>query len=288
MSLTAADIKNKQFNTKMRGYDREEVDNFLNDVLSTVNELNTKIESLQDSLKSNEEQLKYFTELKDSLNKSILVAQEAADKVKNNAKKESDIMVREAQKQATDIVSEANAKANQVVEDTANETQKLTTETNDLKKQTRIFRQRLQVMLESQLEVVKSSDWDDLLATDDLSKYDEIQRILGTHLDSDSGNSVESSTTADSQPAAVDFTPADYNADENQADTNAAPEAADQNQAPSSDANSDESSVQQATQTESNADSTDQPTNDQPQDPQQGQQGQTVVIFPDSDESNHN
>ena len=104
-------------------------------------------------------------------------------------------MIREAQKQATDIVSTANEKANQVIENSTEETRKLTTETNDLKKQTRIFRQRLQVMLESQLEVVKSDEWDKLLANDDLDKYDEIQKILGTQLDSDSSQSVESTTT---------------------------------------------------------------------------------------------
>lgn len=275
MSLTAADIKNQQFDTKMRGYDREEVDQFLSDVLSTVNELNTKIESLQDSLKSNEEQLKYFTELKDSLNKSILVAQEAADKVKNNAKKESDIMVKEAQKQANDIVSEANAKANSVIDQTAEETQKLTTETNDLKKQTRIFRQRLQVMLESQLEVVKSSDWDDLLATDDLSKYDEIQRILGSHLDSDSDNSVESSATAQSA-APVDFAPAS----DDDANADADDQAADASQANGDDVANSATAQDDAAPT-ANTDSSLSGQDDQAA----GQQpGQTVVIFPDSDD----
>ena len=142
--------------------------------------------------------------MKDSLNKSILVAQEAADKVKNNAKREADIMIREAQKQATDIVSEANDKSNQVIEDAANSTKKLTSETNDLRKQTRIFRQRLQVMLESQLEVIKSNEWDKLLENDDLSKYDEIEKILGSRLDSSSATSVESTATTVSEEQPVE------------------------------------------------------------------------------------
>lgn len=192
MSLTVEDINNKRFDNKMRGYNPSEVNEFLRQVANDYQALLAKNYELTETIKANEEKLKYFTDLKDSLNKSILVAQEAADKVKNNARREADIMIREAQKQATDIVSEANAKANQVVENSADETRKLTTETNDLKKQTRIFRQRLQVMLESQLEVVKSKDWDDLLANDDLSRYDEIQKILGSGLDNHSTNSVES------------------------------------------------------------------------------------------------
>ncbi len=197
MTVSAEDITNKTFDTKMRGFNQSEVRDYLNEVAQTVQELNEKNRELSEMVKANEEKLKYFTDLKDSLNKSILVAQEAADKVKNNAKKEAEIMVREAQKQATDIVSEANEKANAVIEECTNSTRKLTTETNDLKKQTRIFRQRLQVMLESQLEVVKSNDWDELLANTDMSDFTEIQKILGNKVDNAQQSSVNSDTTLD-------------------------------------------------------------------------------------------
>lgn len=204
MTVTADDINNKSFDTKMRGYNQSEVKEFLNQVAETVQALNDKNRELSEMVKANEEKLKYFTDLKDSLNKSILVAQEAADKVKNNAKKEAEIMVREAQKQATDIVSEANEKANAVVEQSTNSTRKLITETNDLKKQTRIFRQRLQVMLESQLEVVKSNDWDELLSNSDMSDFTEIQKILGNKVDNDQATSVNSDTTTDSSTSSSD------------------------------------------------------------------------------------
>ncbi|MDM8266933.1 DivIVA domain-containing protein [Limosilactobacillus pontis] len=222
MGLTIDQINNQDFSTKMRGYNQDEVKAFIQEVSQTVQELTEKNNALQETVKADEEKLKYFTELKDSLNKSILVAQEAADKVKTNAKREADIMIREAQKQATDIVSEANEKSNQVIETSAEDTRKLTTETNDLKKQTRIFRQRLQVMLESQLEVVKSDEWDKLLATDSTDKYDEIQKILGASLDKHSDDSVESSTIS-SDAAEV----ASEAADQPAVDPNAAPVADD-------------------------------------------------------------
>ena len=211
MGLTVEQINKQEFSTKMRGYNQNEVQQFMATVAQTVQELTEENHALKETVKADEGKLKYFSELKDSLNKSILVAQEAADKVKNNAKREADIMMREAQKQATDIVSEANEKANQVVERSTEETRKLTTETNDLKKQTRIFRQRLQVMLESQLEVVKSDEWDKLLADEDLDQYNEIQKILGKNLDNDSSESVEStaiSSEADQDQAAMAQQPA--------------------------------------------------------------------------------
>ena len=87
-----------------------------------------------------------------SLNKSIIVAQDAADRLKENAAKEANIIRLEAEKNADRLLDEAVSKA-----------RKITTETDELKKQSRVFKQRLQIMIESQLEMVKNSEWDDLL-----------------------------------------------------------------------------------------------------------------------------
>ena len=102
MGLTVEQINKQEFSTKMRGYNQNEVQQFMATVAQTVQELTEENHALKETVKADEGKLKYFSELKDSLNKSILVAQEAADKVKNNAKREADIMIREAQKQATD------------------------------------------------------------------------------------------------------------------------------------------------------------------------------------------
>lgn len=249
MSLTVDEINQIQFNTKMRGYNPTEVNAFIKEAAQTVQELTDQNRALQEKVKADESKIKYFSELKDSLNKSILVAQEAADKVKNNAKREADIMVREAQKQATDIVSTANEKSNKIIEDAAEGTRKLASETTDLKKQTRIFRQRLQVMLESQLEVVKSDEWDKLLANDDIDKYDEIQNVLGTHLDNNSGESVESTsiTTSDFESE---------NSTDSVVDDTASESAAIESNVASDSAASGESEVANEPDTEDDSDST--------------------------------
>ncbi|KRM02851.1 DivIVA domain-containing protein [Limosilactobacillus gastricus] len=195
MGLTVDEITNKTFDNKMRGFNPDQVKEFLGQVAGQLRELEAQNHELAEKAKASEEKLRYLSDLKDSLNKSILVAQEAAEKVKNNAEREAEITVREAQKQATDIVTAANEKANAVIDECANSTRKLTVATSDLKKSTRIFRQRLQVMLESQLEVLHGEDWDQLLADDDYSKLDDLEKILGSRLDSDSSESVESTPT---------------------------------------------------------------------------------------------
>ena len=48
-----------------------------------------KNRELEKSLKHAEEKLEYFNELKDALNQSIIVAQDTADKVKNERKQKN-------------------------------------------------------------------------------------------------------------------------------------------------------------------------------------------------------
>jgi len=208
MVLSPDDIHNKEFSTKLRGYNIDEVNDFLEQIIKDYQITLKQNKDLQERLDASEGKLKYFNELKDSLNQSILVAQEAADKVKTNSKKEADIITREAQKQASDIVSEATDKSNQMIDEASHKAKRLSVETDDLKKQTRVFRQRLQVMLESQLEVVKSKDWDQLLSETNTADYAEIQHVLKEDmLDNHANASVNSEATVEITEAVSGETP---------------------------------------------------------------------------------
>ena len=150
-------------------------------------------------MQQNKEKLKYFNDLKDSLNQSIIVAQEAADKVKANSQKEAEIINHEAQKQGQDIIDQANAKAKHIIDEASRKAKKIAIETDDLRKQARIFRQRLQVMMESQLEVIKGSDWDEILKQGDVSSFEEIQDAIrhDDSLDNFGQNEVQSDASSD-------------------------------------------------------------------------------------------
>ena len=185
MALTPLDIHNKEFHVKLRGYDQDEVNDFLDQIIKDYENTLKENDRLADSLQQNKEKLKYFNDLKDSLNQSIIVAQEAADKVKANSQKEAEIINHEAQKQGQDIIDQANAKAKHIID--------------DLRKQARIFRQRLQVMMESQLEVIKGSDWDEILKQGDVSSFEEIQDAIrhDDSLDNFGQNEVQSDASSD-------------------------------------------------------------------------------------------
>lgn len=174
MSIKPIDITSKNFDSKLRGYDKNQVDDFLDQIALDFERAIQDNRELEKRIKHVEEKLNYFNELKDSLNQSIIVAQDTAEKLKENATRESDLTLQSAQAQSEDILARANriseetideatTKANDILQEASNRAKQLAVETDDLKKKTRVFHRNLTMMLESQLELVKSDEWDDLL-----------------------------------------------------------------------------------------------------------------------------
>src|SRR5574339_733160 len=88
MSLNSLDIQNKTFETKMRGYNKADVDDFLDLIIRDYDGFSEKIKDQERELKSLRERVESFEGMKDSLNKSIVVAQSAADNLKEHAIKD--------------------------------------------------------------------------------------------------------------------------------------------------------------------------------------------------------
>lgn len=155
MGLTPLDIHNKEFPVKMRGYEQDEVNDFLDQIIRDYEAVIKEKKELEKKLKFAEEKVDHYNNIQDSLNKSILVAQEAADRLKVNSDKEAAIILQEAENNADRLLNDSVEKA-----------RKITAETEELKKQSRVFKQRLQLMIESQLEMVKNNEWDELLKSE--------------------------------------------------------------------------------------------------------------------------
>ena len=154
MAITPNDIHNKDFSTKFKGFDPEEVNDFLDEVKKELEHLIRENKDLEKRVKFNEEKVEYFTSIQETLNKSIIVAQEAADRLRENARKDAEIIIFEAEKTAEELLKEAAEKASQI-----------NRETDAIKKETRIFRQRLQILSQTQLEMIKNEEWDIVLNT---------------------------------------------------------------------------------------------------------------------------
>ncbi|WP_125567707.1 DivIVA domain-containing protein [Companilactobacillus insicii] len=175
MVLSPIEIHDKEFEHKFRGYNRDQVDKFLKQVAQDYDLALQKNEQIQKELKDTKEQLKYFTDMRDALNQSIIVAQDAADKVKTNAEQEAQIIVEESQKKARDLLDQSTAKSNQILEDASSKARQVTIETDDLKKKSADYRRGLEEILRQQLNMIKSPEWEKL--SQETSTNDLKQRV---------------------------------------------------------------------------------------------------------------
>ncbi|MBS5090696.1 MAG: DivIVA domain-containing protein [Streptococcus lutetiensis] len=163
MALTALDIKDKTFKLKFRGYDEEEVNEFLDIVVDDYEDLVRRNHEQENRIKDWEDKLAYFDEMKESLSQSVILAQETAEKVKTSANDEAANLVSKANYDAQHLIDEAKSKANQILRDATDEAKRVAVETEDLKRQTRVFHQRLVAAIEGQLGLTNSPEWTELL-----------------------------------------------------------------------------------------------------------------------------
>ncbi len=149
MAITVRDIKEKEFNTEMRGYSRDEVDDFLDALADQTEELaaeneraNAEIESLRkhlSALKKEVEKAKeetapaaqnapavqesafnepqYFKNLETTLRETLITAQRIADETIDDAKKQASRIVSEAEEQAAKLEEQSQLKLTQARED---------------------------------------------------------------------------------------------------------------------------------------------------------------------------
>jgi cell division initiation protein len=151
MPLTPLDIHNKEFGRSFRGYDEDEVNEFLDQVIKDYEALIRENKELQAQVAALQERLDHFANIEETLSKTIIVAQEAADEVKNNSKKEAQLILKEAEKNADRIINEALARS-----------RKIALEIEELKKQASVYRTRFRTLVEAQLELLSKEDWNAL------------------------------------------------------------------------------------------------------------------------------
>lgn len=148
MVLTPNEILNKEFNSKFRGYDSDQVNDYLDIIVADFEKMIAENNELKKDLAASKEKNEYFAQLQDSLNSSIVVAQEAADRLKQNARKEAELILFEAEREADRMINNASDTAKNIV-----------TESDALRRSSKSYRTKLEQMIRQQLEVVTSEEY---------------------------------------------------------------------------------------------------------------------------------
>lgn len=143
----------EKFNRTLRGYDPEEVNKFLDQVISQVEKMVTemkakdaKIGELSSLVNENatlKEKIVQYEKMENTLNRALFMAQKTSDQIKLTAHRESELLLEDAKRNASRIVNEALLRA-----------EKTEMESSMLKRNINLFKRRLRTVIEQQLEMV--------------------------------------------------------------------------------------------------------------------------------------
>jgi cell division initiation protein len=94
--ITPVDIQHKTFKRALQGYDRAEVDQFLDEIIEVMEDTATQRAALEAEIADLKERISHFKAMEDSLHNTLVLAQRTADEVKASAHKESDLIREQA------------------------------------------------------------------------------------------------------------------------------------------------------------------------------------------------
>ena len=156
----------ERFSRTLRGYDPDEVNKFLDQVIGHVEKMiksmkdkdkaieflkdrNVKLEAALKKAINDNKEIDQFQKMESSINSTMAMAQKTSDQMKVNAHRESQIILDNARKNANRIVNEALMKA-----------EKSELEAERLQRDLAIFKRKMRDLLETQLELVQDMNID--------------------------------------------------------------------------------------------------------------------------------
>ena len=107
--ITPMDIHNKTFSGQLRGYSKDEVNAFLEELASDYEKIYREHRAMEEEMDIIRTKLRNYEKMESTMSHTLVMAQETADNVKKNAHKEAELSIQEAQSEAQKIVSDAEA-----------------------------------------------------------------------------------------------------------------------------------------------------------------------------------
>lgn len=117
MPLTVKDILEKTFKRSFKGYDEDEVDRFLDQIIDEFKELQNENAALKSELATLREQARKVKEAEDTIMSTLVSAQKSAERIINDATRKAELVISSAEatarqraEQAEQELKEAEAK----------------------------------------------------------------------------------------------------------------------------------------------------------------------------------
>ena len=118
MSLSPAEIRHAELDRGLFGYKRDTVDDLLEDVVESFEQVWRERADLADKVEHLEAEIVRFRELETLLRTTLVSAERASHELRDQARKEAELIVSESQDEARRVVRDARAERERLLMET--------------------------------------------------------------------------------------------------------------------------------------------------------------------------
>ncbi len=155
--LTPMDIHNKDFKRSFRGYDEDEIDDFLDQVVNDYEKLFRENDRLKEDLERAKKDNEQYQQLEKNLKDTLLVAQKTAEEVTTNARRNTEEMRENTAKECQNMRREAEMHAKSQLDEAADKVRAIVAEYDRLVREKNQFLRKIKVAMESELAVLSET-----------------------------------------------------------------------------------------------------------------------------------
>src|ERR687897_3049314 len=177
MPIRPTDVRRKEFRNGFRGYDANQVDDFLDAVADEFERTYTENSRLREEVSSLRERLQQFEELEGSIRAALVHAEQAASDLRRTATWEAEDVRKSASREADLTIREAQARAHQTLAESSARVEHIQTSYDALQEAKRSFTNDFRQLLKTYADVMENME---------ISSAREIEASLRERLDTES------------------------------------------------------------------------------------------------------
>ncbi len=183
MRITPMDIEQQEFSRSFRGYNEEEVDDFLDKIVKDYEELINENVRLNEEIERMQEKLKEFSQIEETLRSALLNAQKSATEMKEKVEDEAKIIIEKAEMEAKSLKQQVIQREDLVKN-----------EIDNLRRYKFNFKEKFKSMLNLYLKMIESEDFEEkgnYKIEEEVSKEKAEKRVSGEKVDKLEGLGIE-------------------------------------------------------------------------------------------------
>lgn len=141
--ITPVDLENKEFKKSFRGYDMEEVESFLGELVKDYSRIYRENASMKDKNAILNDAVENYKGMEETMRSAIISAQRTSDEI-----------IRNAHEQADNIVKDAKVRAQEILNDMDGRIQALNRECAEIEGRSSLLRAKLRTVLNTYLQML--------------------------------------------------------------------------------------------------------------------------------------